>query len=50
MAKKIKKLLATCLVISMIMSLLTVSAGATEYICGKEEHTHSDACYEPVQI
>ena len=50
MAKKIKKLLATCLVISMIMSLLTVSAGATEYICGKEEHTHSDACYELVQI
>lgn len=50
LASKTRKLLALLLSLTMCVSLLGTAALAAdpnaEPICGKEEHTHSDACYE----
>ena len=47
MAKKMKKLSSLILALSLVMSLMSVSAFAegTEYKCGMGEHTHGDTCY-----
>ena len=52
MKKKLQKIFAMILAVSMIMSMLTVGASAaeTKYICGEEAHTHSSACYKPVLV
>ncbi|MBQ4577882.1 MAG: S-layer homology domain-containing protein [Clostridia bacterium] len=52
MAKSIKRMFALILAVSMVMSL-SVNAFAidgTEPVCGKDEHTHGETCYEQTLI
>ena len=46
--KRLQKLFALLLVLSMTMGMLNITAFATEgeLICGQEEHTHTAECYE----
>ncbi len=50
--KNLRRLLAVVLALSMTMSLLTVTAFADEEIpvCGKEEHVHTQECYEKALV
>ena len=46
--KRLQKLFALLLVLSMTMGMLNITAFATEgeLICDKQEHTHTTACYQ----
>ena len=50
--KRLQKLFALLLVLSMTMGMLNITAFATEgdLICGQEEHTHTVACYEQTLV
>ena len=49
MKKRLQKLFAVLLALSMAMSLMSVSAFAegstSSIVCGEEEHVHSEACW-----
>lgn len=40
------RFMAGLLAMILLLGLLPLSAGAIDYICGKEEHTHTEICYE----
>ena len=50
--KRLQKLFALLLVLSMTMGMLNITAFATEgeLICDTQEHTHTTACYEQTLI
>ena len=45
MRRKLKRLFASILVLSMLMNLISVTTFADNTSCGLVEHTHTDDCY-----